>query len=227
MTYHKFLSIAAAALLTIAVGCDNKSSEEADAAGSDGAADSIERPSGSTDDAQPADASDASESANGRPSATANESGTISEKPPLETEHLLTPEDITSLADGEKFERTALPGLEASPTYNAHRVKPRESDGYGAGVQVWAFDDKSTADQRINELKTQYLNVKPAPKEAKTLGSSAFVSTRGGVESLVFRTANPSTRVIAISCSTDICTEPDHLVALATKVGKRLKGSGD
>lgn len=225
MTYRRCSSIAVTLLLLMSWGCDNKSSDQHGDAGADATqqTDNDKPDESSSKDTATAKKRDTGQSEPARPTAKADESGTITEKPPLEIGQLLNRQDVADLAGGGTFEKAPLPGMEASPSYNAHRLKPKDGDGYGAGLQVWAFEDESTAAQRINELKTQYLNVEPAPKEAKTLGSSAFLSTRSGIKSLVYQTSNPSTRVIAISCAEEICKKPKDLMTLADKVGKRLK----
>ncbi|MFB6351965.1 MAG: hypothetical protein ABEN55_16010, partial [Bradymonadaceae bacterium] len=184
MTYRRFSSIAVALLVLASWACDNKSSQKKGDAGADTAqTDKAGSQATDTGDTQSSARADTGQSEPSRPSATADQSGTISEKPPLNIEGLLEPKDVADLAGSGSFEKGPLPGVKASPSYNAYRLAPTKTDGYGAGLQVWSFEDESTAAQRINELKSQYLNVKPAPKEAKTLGSSAFVSTRSGIKS--------------------------------------------
>jgi len=237
MTYRRLSTIAAAFLLLLTGACDNESSGDEQDAGADATqaqqrpqeraeeeSDSSSEPS-ETAESEPSDDSENSD----RPSATPDESGTTTEKPPLEIDRLLKPGDMADLDPDRDYTKRRLPGLEASPNYNSYRLRPNrgKGDSFGAGLQVWAFEDESQATQRINELKSQYLNVEPAPKEAKNLGSSAFLSTRNGFKTLVFQRLEPNIRVVAVSCSNGVCGESADLVQLADIVEKRLQKAED
>lgn len=156
------------------------------------------------------------------PTAATDESATISEKPPLEIDGLLTSDDLASLADGQSFSDTELPGTDPSPTYNAIRFKPTDADDYGAGLQVWSLSDKQQATSRYKRLNNQYLNVSEPGDDIEVPGSDAFVSDRGGILQFVFKIDEPP-RVVSVSCSPSLCESTGDAAELATQVADRIR----
>jgi hypothetical protein len=157
-----------------------------------------------------------------RPEVRGERSGTITEKPPLDVESLLTPEDLGQLVSGS-YESTKLPGRKPSPTYNARRLRPGDGSDYGAGLQIWAVDDASKAKSKLDDLRKQYLNVGDPPKDkVGPFQGRSFLAQRGGIRNFGFRVSEP-TRIVVVSCSVRTCESIDTLVRLAKRVEGRIQ----
>ncbi len=228
--FSRFIGIAAVALvagsltLTACSGCEGSPGDAAaDAADVDQQADpENEANEENTGDNQAQSDAGAAPDSDATPTAATDESATISEKPPLEIDGLLTSDDVGSLADDQSFTTADLPGTDPTPTYNAVRFKPTDSDDYGAGLQVWSFSDKQGATSRYERLNSQYLDVSQPGDDIDVPGSNAFVSDRGGILQFVVKLDEPP-HVIAVSCSPSLCESAGDAAELATKVADRIR----
>ena len=218
------LSLVACVSMLAAGACDSDDKEASDDAGADTAQAAKEAQNGGSAAAQKPGPDAGAESK--RRTAEASQSGQITEKPPLEIEELLTVEDLEKKYQSMSFETGPLVGLAPSPRYNARRIYPSGGEDYGAGLQVWSFDKASSATQRLKSFKEQYLNVSSLPEDASDFGKDAFVAERSGIRNLLFQTDEP-VRVVAVSCSNEICKSTANLVALAEIVKDRVGGQAE
>lgn len=223
MTYWTRSILVAAVTLLVAAGCDSDSdSDQNDAGGGDAIqTEQADEPDTGSDDADTADSSP--DAGDDRPAATASESGTIDEKPPLEIREFLPVEQIQKIDESREYTRSPLPGIEPSPNYNAFRIHPSQGDDYGAGLQVWKFEEEGKGGQRFDELKSQYLNVDPKAAVLEGLDAQGFASTRGGIQNVVVF-AGGNKVVYALSCSKTLCDSPDKLRELVSYVHEELGG---
>lgn len=228
--FSRFIGIAAVALvasslpLTACSGCEGSPGDAAaDATDVDQQDDPDDRANAQNpgDNQAQSDAGTAPDS-DATPTAATDESATISEKPPLKIDGLLTSDDVASLADNQSFTTADLPGTDPSPTYNAVRFKPNDSDDYGAGLQVWSFSDSEKATSRYKRLNNQYLNVSEPGDDVEVPGTEAFVSDRGGILQFVVKLDEPP-HVLAVSCSPSLCESAGDAAELATQVADRIR----
>lgn len=221
MKYWTYTTLLVGVLLFGGSGCDNDKKQQSDDAGADTGASSAK----SAEQKQKEKGGESDDQSDKRPEAKSKESATINEKPPLQIDSYLTREDVTKIAGIEKGESTDLPGRDPSPTYNARRIAPAEGGDYGAGLQVWAFENSEAAQKRLSEFRSQYLNVKePAEELVEIVGEGAFNSKRGGIRNLVFKTEDPP-RIVAVSCSIETCDSTEQLHKLAEQVRERMTES--
>lgn len=157
----------------------------------------------------------------GRPSARSEQSGTITQKPPLEIDTYMTPEALSKVIGGGAYQSTSLPGKKPSPTYNARRFQPSNGRDYGAGLQVWSFDQQKALESTFEALRSQYLNVEDPPESAGSLQDRAFLSKRSGIRNVVFHLEAPR-RIVAVSCGQQTCGSTDILLKLARDIEERI-----
>lgn len=222
MTYRRLI-IAAALLLTLAPACDSDGDSSTEDAGHDAAGPK----SGEKTTEQEQKKSGEPEPDNERPEARADESGTLHEEPPPELQGLVRDETLKELGGGGSYTPTELPGRDPSPSYNSKRYKPEGDGGYGAGLQMWAFEKPKAAGKRLQELRSQYLNTEDIPKaKQKRLGSDSFFSERGGIRNVLFSAENPP-RVVAVSCSVEMCEDRSKFLDFAAQVRERATENGE
>jgi hypothetical protein len=215
-----------AVCLTGCSGCENSSDSEADT-GTDVGSPSIQDTTSGSSQSDESDRTASGDASNGtdKKAIETDESATLTEKPPLEVDGLLTTDDITSVTGGKSFTSADLIGQAPGPTYNAIRFKPASANGgkqFGAGLQVWSFEDIKAVGEQFGSLRNQYLDVEPPPDDLETPGTDAFISSRGGITQLVIRLDKPP-RILAVSCSPSLCSSADPLAELAGKAVERLR----
>jgi hypothetical protein len=148
--------------------------------------------------------------------------GVVDQKAPLHVQEMFNPKRIAKLFEARPGELTRIPGREPSPDYNSQRLTFRGHDGFGLGVQVWAFDDTEEAESRFEDLRNQYLNADEAevfPDQAE----DAFSSVRGSLKTIVSFIGEPKPRIMAVTCDTSLCAESDLLEEIMEMVGERLE----
>jgi hypothetical protein len=219
MTYWTRSTIVAAVVLFVAAGCDSDSdADQTDAGGGDAIqTEQTDQPDTGSEDARTDKSPDAGE---GRPSATADESGTINEKPPLEIEEFVPFEKIQQLDESREYTRSFLTGAEPTPNYNAVRIHPSQGGDYGAGLQIWKLADEGKAVEKFNQLKKQYLDVAPG---LENIDAKSFTSTRADIQNVVVHPEG-GPFVYAVSCSKKLCDSPDKLTELVGFVHEELGG---
>lgn len=144
--------------------------------------------------------------------------GVISEAPPLPAGDFLTQEQAEKIITGTDLETLQLSGQSASQTHNSVRYAPKgaEYEVFGVALQVWDVDDEEqSAEERIAELRDQFLNVDDVDVDFAPKG--AFVSRRSGIRTLVFP-AEEDPHVFVLSCDTDHCDQWDDLFGLGQEI---------
>jgi len=223
MTYRILMTVAAV-LVALGPACDSDSASSVEDAGGDASeSETVDEGDEKADEGDRKQGAEGGEKGSeGRPSARADESATLHEDPPPRIDALVEADDVESLAGGGSFEPAELPGRDPSPSYNARRFKPEDGSGYGAGIQLWAFDDAEAAQKRLKEFRAQYLDTGSIREDyRKILGASAFVSTRGGIHNILFSVDRPA-RVAAVSCSVEMCEKRELFFEFAAEVRERL-----
>ncbi len=121
------------------------------------------------------------------------------------------------LGTKQKFRRADLPGVPATPGYNALYYEPEKGDYFGVSVQVWRDSNLAESRTRFNTMRNTYSNVAPTNKVTE----QGFRSFHSGVVTVVF--ADPRRPIVAaVACSTKLCNA-DQLLHLARNVSERLR----
>jgi hypothetical protein len=222
MTYRRTgLSLCLAACLAF-IGCDGDGKSASDT-GVDTTGTQAQQPQqqqkDQTDDQKKKAAE--REAPDRRPSAT-SKTGVVEQEAPLHVQEIFVPDELADLFEADVRERTRIPGIEPSPSYNSQRLTFDGHDGFGLGVQVWAFQDPEEVESRYEELRKQYLNVGEA-EMVPDRAEDAFASERGSLKTIVVLFVEPKPRIMAVTCDTDLCSEPAYFEELMAMAGKRIR----
>ncbi|GEM_PF-6226109 len=203
------------------VGCDGDGKSGSDTGADTSGAQQKQAQSAPSEDQNEGAKNDESGEVDQRKMATSKK-GVVDQKAPLHVQEMFNPERIAKLFEAKPDELTRIPGREPSPDYNSQRLTFRGHDGFGLGVQVWAFDDPEEAESRFEDLRSQYLSADEAevfPDRA----DDAFSSTRGSLKTIVAMIAEPKPRIMAVTCDTSLCAEPEIFEEVMQMAGERLE----
>ena len=142
--------------------------------------------------------------------------GVISESPPLEIGSFLAPEVVTQFLGVSEFDSYPIPGQDISTTYNGLRYSSAP-DEFGIGLQVWDLSDADeTPQQRLEELRGQFLNV----DDHSEAPPQSFTSRRAGIRTVVFAGEN-TPHLFILSCSREICQDWDDLASFSARLASQ------
>lgn len=208
-----------AALLLVLVACNDRTDEAAqgqpDAGHDVGDEAQGHYPTAETidfDDAQP-----------GEPTRThitsSSRRAVVSADPPLVADRFLSLEDARAFIPNTALSRSTIAGQSPSSTYNSLRYAPvDDSAHFGVGLQIWRLDDETPAQERLSELRAQFLNVAiPTHADAP---SGSFVSERAGLRTFVVPSADER-HLFALTCGLEHCSEWAQLYELGLEIAAR------
>lgn len=206
-------------------GCDSSDETQADTSPDVTKQKTAERADTTVED-QPEQDAASQAPAQQKASAETTESAQLAENPPLDIDGLLTDKDVEKMVGQGQYTAADLLGQEPNPSYNSIRFRPEDGNNYGAGLQVWKFEDSAAAQNRFGQLRNQYLDVSELPTSLEHPGRRAFVSERGGIRQLVVQFDRP-TGIVALSCTDPVCKNNRDAVRLLRVVAERFDVNSD
>jgi hypothetical protein len=222
MTYRRTgLSLCVAACLAL-IGCDGDGKSASDT-GTDTRGTQAQQPQQKQKKQAPDQQKKAVEKKgpDRRASATSKK-GVVEQEAPLHVQEIFVPDAMAKLFEVEPRDQTRIPGIEPSPDYNSQRLAFDGHEGFGLGVQVWAFEEPEKAESRFEDFRQQYLNVGEA-EAVPDIAEGAFASERGSLKTIVVLFAEPKPRIMAVTCDTGLCSESDHFEELMVMAGNRIR----
>lgn len=139
-------------------------------------------------------------------------------EPALDISGYLSIADLERVLDKKhSFRRSELPGLKATPDYNALYYADSRDKEFGVSVQVWRDRNLVDSRTRFNTLRNTYTDV----VETNRVTAQGFRAYYGGVVTLVF--ADPRRPLLAaVSCSIKMCSA-NAAIELSRRVSERMR----